>query len=158
MNKLTTLAATLLLAVGCASAPPAELTPVEKICAEKQWDCAGIPDPTIVKSRVVLIIQKHVFGPGAILYGFYLKGEPFIYINPTLTPEREYQTIVHETVHYLVDELGLPLTMCEGEELARKTTAKILKIEYKSDWKQWYGCTSKVGRNFWSGLPYSVSL
>lgn len=111
-------------------------TPQELICEHTQWEgCMDVAEPIVVISDVVSPLYN----------GFYFHGEPYIFINPYLGEPQTYYTIVHETVHYLIEELGLTElnTRCKSELTARLVTAAVTEWEYEDKWIELYKCGEK---------------
>lgn len=120
-----------------------EPTAQELICAETQWEgCMDVEAPIPVFSSVVPVTH----------YGFYFYDEPYIFINPREDADMQWYTEVHETVHYLIYELGLEQysARCTDEYMARVLTAKLTALEYNDSWLEQYGCNA--GYNILKGL------
>jgi len=92
----------------------------------KDIDCSTLADPLPVYTTMLELLG---------LNGLYMKGEPYIFINP-LNPEFE-RSRRHETVHYILDRLGLEYDRCTHEDMARKHSGD------KQGWRTRYGCAIK---------------
>ena len=128
-------------AIGCAQY--AEIKPVirttfevacealeERYVSRISCEASNLTAPIIVKS--------HVVAPRYL--GFYYHGEPYIFVRWDLSPDRTRAVVVHETVHYIIDHLGILVSRCDGEELARTITAEYMGKPVDPTWKDRYGC------------------
>ena len=109
-----------------------ELTPFEVACTELAVDCSEITPPIAVISKLV--------SDG--LYGLYIHGEPYIFIRAGVGPKQLEQTIIHETVHYVIYEAKVLLSRCDGERTAREITAKATNTKVALWWEKQYECVS----------------
>lgn len=92
--------------------------------------CKDLAAPIIVTSKVV---------DGRYL-GFYYHGERYIFIRWDLDPVRARDVIVHETVHYIIDHLGILMSHCHSEAMAREITSEYSGKPEDPTWKKRYGC------------------
>ena len=103
---------------------------VNWVCEDQKWDCSKVKTPIIVVSRIVP--QQY--------YGLYFSDEPYIFLTVGLSPEQAKETLVHETAHYVIDQLDLTMTKCDNEGLVREITARVLTVEIDETWRTQYGC------------------
>ena len=102
---------------------------MDAACDVLPISCEGIEPPTIVVTAFLTQMGLH---------GLYVHGEDQIFVSTQAPPE----TILHETVHYVLYEAGLRFSRCDGEMVARQATAKWLKEDYDDSWRRRYGCTT----------------
>lgn len=94
------------------------------------YNCDGLEAPTVVLSKVVF----------PMYYGFYYHGESYIFVNPRINTRQQDSTIVHETVHYILDHKEAGFSRCESEEAARYAHHSYERSEYNDNWRKGYKC------------------
>jgi hypothetical protein len=98
-------------------------------------DCDEIDRPGVVISRVVVAYR------GRKMLGFYFRGEPYVFVQYGMSPQKTDEVSFHEAVHYILYETyGNAVGRCESEEAARKTTDLYMERPYNPAWKEWYDC------------------
>lgn len=128
-------------AVGCATyanrTTPEPPTTFEQACegVERHYDwvrCsdANLQPPIVVVSRIV----------DPRYYGFYYRGENFVFIRPDMAPDLTRDVILHETVHYIIDHLMILISHCDNEEMARTITSEYNGKPIDPTWEKRYGC------------------
>lgn len=100
----------------------------DSICRYMEVNCEGLEAPNVVFTQLVDT------NPFTKTNGIYIQTEPNIYINPH--SDDISGTIVHETIHYIIFELNLPYTRCEGEAKARLAAGQPWDLKTQ----EWYGC------------------
>ncbi|MHC4370025.1 MAG: hypothetical protein ACYSW8_20635 [Planctomycetota bacterium] len=116
-------------------------TPFEAVCIgigeeygrDAEIECRLLDEPVIVFTKAL----NGAYGS----LGFYIHGEPNVYVRPGLSPELTRTVIEHETVHYVVYELQLMdvSDTCEMERVARKISTGDEDI-WNDKAKRSYGC------------------
>lgn len=99
------------------------------------YDCEGLDAPMAITSKVV----------PSLYYGFYYKGEDYVFISPRVSARQWNSTVVHETVHYILDHQESGFSRCESEEAARYTHHSYEGTEYDASWKKRYRCEGGLG-------------
>lgn len=90
--------------------------------------CETLVAPTVVISEVI----------EPYLYGLYIKGEPYIFVTPNAP--NITKTTIHESVHYILDNLGLETDRCKHEAVARKISSRLTNTEVDATWAKRYRC------------------
>ena len=112
-------------------APP--LTPFEEVCllAEVYFDesCGNLRPPTLIYTSLLAELS---------IVGAYVHGEQYIFVHPR-DPELE-DTVIHETVHYVLWELDLVQGRCYSENVAREWSAIISGLPVDDTWRERYEC------------------
>lgn len=109
-------------------------TDMEYICERLELECTDLAEPIVVVTDAV----------GPFYYGFYIHGEPYVFVNSNYPQEQIERTAFHETVHYVVYWTNTDLTRCENEELARVLTAEFFGMTYSTKWHDQYGCAEEL--------------
>jgi hypothetical protein len=105
---------------------------IELNAPEVEKGCRGLTRPQIVISPIVRQFDRF----GAQVRGMYFKGDKYIFIRDGLNERQVRDTTIHETVHYVIHNLGYQFDVCEHERLARK----IAKNPWDDRVKKLYGC------------------
>ncbi len=139
-KTMIAIAAMLIFACTALVVTPPPPTPFEQICekVKEQYDkdCGDLAPPIIIFSQIVPRLNPR-------FRGVYFNGENYIFIHPDKS-EPEI-TIIHETVHYVINKTGALIYAtgrCESEEMARVWTAEITDTVYVDDWRARYQCGS----------------
>jgi hypothetical protein len=77
------------------------------VCKWSGYSCEGIEPPNVVWTQALVNSQWAL--------GFYIPGEPNVYIGTKYMASTTQTVLVHEMTHYLQDVLELGMTMCEME-------------------------------------------
>lgn len=112
------------------------------ICSATRWEgCKEVPAPIAVKSTWIVELLERTM-PGYFLYGFYIPGEPYIYVRTDIERIRMYETLVHESIHYYYNNTRPEGSdnRCESEYFARYYTTKVLSTEFDTTWWERYSC------------------
>ena len=137
---LVALGLSLLLASTAASKPPPTVS--ERLyaiaCSQLRVNCRGLPAPKVVHTDnpFILLDDRNL--------GVYLHGGDTIYVNKKRHMVEWDQIILHETVHYIHDQLRMGLTRCQSEEQARVITARVFNKEVDPEWRVRYECPAPV--------------
>jgi len=129
MIKNVLIGLSLLWFVGCAAQ-----SEFDYVCDELEviYDisCDNLSAPILVYSELV---EYNGW------YGVYFRGEHYIFINPNY-PNMFLEIERHETVHYVLDHLGIYelITKCEGERIARLISFG----EWSARHKRQYNCSN----------------
>lgn len=97
----------------------------------------GVTCPRDLEPPVVVI--SNVVSP--LYYGFYYKGEKYIFVSTTSGVPKQIETIFHETMHYAADWSEAGFNRCMSEEVARRATALRVGKKYDDSWREQYRCT-----------------
>ena len=132
------------LAVGLAHAAPTTdpyANPVQNaICRATNWDgCLKVQPPVVVLSTPLVKMIQRQYGPGIILYGFYIPGGKYIFAREDY-PKETLEVIVHESIHYYYHNTHKVDDRCESEYFARFFAAKITGNPYDATWYIRYEC------------------
>jgi hypothetical protein len=132
-------------------APAASSAPVNNAVTQQEWrfvckamdvmgyavDCRKIRPPTVVVSMIV----QDSSPPGLQLRGVTYHGEPYVFVNSTLSLADQRTVVIHETVHYLLAATyGKRIGGCEHEWAARVVHSAWEGSDYDNSWRVWYGC------------------
>jgi hypothetical protein len=102
-------------------------------------DCQKIQPPTVVVSKIVRDATRR-----GILFGVTYDGEPYVFVNPSLSRENQRLIVIHETVHYVLWQAygayGVPVDRCKSEEVARIVERARAGSPSDESWRVWYGC------------------
>jgi len=130
MRLITTMVALILLAIPAkGNSSNARLKAFDETCAIMRINCAGINKPIVIYTNLMGEFR---------LWGAYVHGEPFLFIDP----DAPVDTYVHELTHYLLWEVGLfRKDRCMSEEMARRVAAIWMGEAYEDDWRRQYRCT-----------------
>lgn len=125
-----------IFAFGCAYAPAQvePQTPFEAVC--EHMTCAFVKEPPVVVTTQLIL--DHPMNAAGGLRGLHYRGEKYVFVNPFLPADLQYEVTVHEIVHYVGVSLGIT-DMCESEAMARAITRDITG-SYDPTWAERYGC------------------
>lgn len=113
-----------------------KVSEVENICAE-------LEEPTVVMSSKLVM---RIVGMGGL--GFFIPSESNIYISPDRAGfygVEVREIVVHEMVHYILDQYAPETSRCSSEEAARIVTDLYMGRPYDSTWRDRYSC---IGVNY----------
>lgn len=117
-----------LLMAGCYQSPLRGETDFEYVCREvnKEYDisCENLAEPTIVMDGFL----PKMFNAWGVLQ----PGSTFIYVDPN--GPWPNKTIIHEIVHYVLDQNKVKANVCQHEEIARRIA------DQPGAWRHIYGC------------------
>lgn len=143
MMKILTLIAVFLLtstayATNKHDGPLQALVEFEYACKYVEFfygvSCGNLKPPIIVTSRVV----------SDDYHGFYIPGEPYIFIHKRLWLHRKPEwrsTVAHETTHYILHNRAFrQFTRCESERAARNVHHSYEGSAYDGSWVRQYRC------------------
>lgn len=100
--------------------------------------CKGLKPPRILYSE----FRWTNNGKANIrMRGIYWHGSKYITLNIKLLGKVEARSVMlHESVHYIIDNNKLAVDSCRNEEIARQAHHSFDKTPYSDEWKRWYGC------------------
>jgi hypothetical protein len=101
----------------------------ERVYEEFGISCGSLDEPIVIITDIL---------PNRY-HGIYAHGEEYIFINAS-SPKPVNEIVAHETVHYVLYELGLPLGRCESEAHARSWASEITGAPIDPNWRDTYGC------------------
>ena len=115
-----------LLAIGMSTPAQATNSPMQFACDFLDIDCTGLRQP--------MIIYTDLMGING-LYGQYVYGEPWVFVDP----DAPAHTVVHEIAHYVLWEVA-NIEGCTSEEAARRVHHAWDGTEYNDNWRRRYNC------------------
>ena len=115
----------------------------EKAYEEYKVTCSALMPPIVVTTRLL---------DGIPARGGHLGGEPYVFVHPEAASDDDGSTLesveYHETVHYVLSNLGLRESRCQSEAVARAWTAEQFGVPESLFWRFLYGCDDSGFRIF----------